>query len=204
MCQRPAASRLTVTVDGSAPWGSGRDHTIASGAVILASQTWPSRYQEPGRGERRRRPRPFPGLERRVLPPLAPEIHVGVLQMLQTLLQGDVGHLIQPRRIRVVLPPGEHPAGLRERDPLLFPGPRPGPLGQRPVVHIAHRTECPVQQAGLSRGRVEAVLVRPLHHPPAHAEFLPWCCLNRAAPRRANRNVGELSVPASGQPVWRD
>ena len=47
MCQRPAASRLTVTVDGSAPSGSGLDHTIASGAVVLASQTWPSRYRNP-------------------------------------------------------------------------------------------------------------------------------------------------------------
>ena len=42
---RPAGSRLTVTVDGSAPSGSGRDHTIASGAAIFASQTRPSRYR---------------------------------------------------------------------------------------------------------------------------------------------------------------
>jgi hypothetical protein len=33
---RPAASRDTVTVDGSAPSGNGRDHTIASGSVIFA------------------------------------------------------------------------------------------------------------------------------------------------------------------------
>ena len=45
MCHRPAASRLTVTVDGSAPSGSGRDHTIASGSLVLASQIWPSRYR---------------------------------------------------------------------------------------------------------------------------------------------------------------
>ena len=46
-CHRPAASRLTVTVDGSAPSGSGRDHTIASGADSSASQSWPSRYRNP-------------------------------------------------------------------------------------------------------------------------------------------------------------
>ena len=34
--QRPARSRLTVTVDGSAPSGRGRDHTTASGPVIFA------------------------------------------------------------------------------------------------------------------------------------------------------------------------
>ena len=37
----------TVTVDGSAPSGSGLDHTIASGADIFASQTCPSRYRNP-------------------------------------------------------------------------------------------------------------------------------------------------------------
>ena len=47
MCHRPAASRLTVTVDGSAPSGSGRDHTIASGVFVFASQIWPSRYRNP-------------------------------------------------------------------------------------------------------------------------------------------------------------
>ena len=34
--QRPAGSRLTVTVDGSAPSGRGRDQTTASGPVIFA------------------------------------------------------------------------------------------------------------------------------------------------------------------------
>jgi hypothetical protein len=47
--QRPAGSRLTVTVDGSAPSGSGRDHTTASGAVILARCSWPSRYRNADR-----------------------------------------------------------------------------------------------------------------------------------------------------------
>ncbi|OLT27244.1 hypothetical protein BJF79_01020 [Actinomadura sp. CNU-125] len=41
---RPAASRDTVTVDGSAPSGSGRDHTIASGPSIFASVSSPSRH----------------------------------------------------------------------------------------------------------------------------------------------------------------
>ena len=43
MCHRPAASRLTVTVDGSAPSGSGRDQRMSSGASIFASVIWPSR-----------------------------------------------------------------------------------------------------------------------------------------------------------------
>jgi hypothetical protein len=44
--QRPAGSRLMVTVDGAAPSGSGRDHTTASGAVIFARCSWPSRYRK--------------------------------------------------------------------------------------------------------------------------------------------------------------
>src|ERR1017187_535326 len=47
--QRPAGSRLTVTVDGSAPSRSGRDHTTASGRVIFASCSWPSRYRNADR-----------------------------------------------------------------------------------------------------------------------------------------------------------
>ena len=43
MCQRPAASRDTVTVDGSVPSGSGRDQRMSSGSLVLASQIWPSR-----------------------------------------------------------------------------------------------------------------------------------------------------------------
>ena len=69
--------------------------------------------------------------------------------MLQALLQRDVGHLVQPRRARVVLPPGEHPAGFRERDPPLFLRPRPGPFREGPVVDVAHRPERAVEQAGL-------------------------------------------------------
>ncbi len=42
--QRPALSCDTVTVDGCAPSGSGRDHTIARGPSILASVSRPSRY----------------------------------------------------------------------------------------------------------------------------------------------------------------
>ncbi|GAA1646234.1 hypothetical protein GCM10009733_049240 [Nonomuraea maheshkhaliensis] len=41
--QRSAASRLTVTVDGCAPSGSGRDHTMAEGASIFAGVSSPSR-----------------------------------------------------------------------------------------------------------------------------------------------------------------
>ncbi len=38
---RPAASRETVTVDGLAPSGSGRDHTMFSGASIFARVSRP-------------------------------------------------------------------------------------------------------------------------------------------------------------------
>src|ERR1035438_5748961 len=47
--QRPAGSRLTVTVDGSTPSGRGRDHTTASGAVIFARCSWPSPYRNADR-----------------------------------------------------------------------------------------------------------------------------------------------------------
>jgi len=42
---RPALSRDTVTVDGSAPSGSGRDQRMSSGASIFASQICPSRQR---------------------------------------------------------------------------------------------------------------------------------------------------------------
>src|SRR5258705_5250557 len=48
--QRPAASRDTVNVDGSAPSsGSGRDHTMFSGAPIFASVNSPLRQRNPDR-----------------------------------------------------------------------------------------------------------------------------------------------------------
>jgi hypothetical protein len=40
--QRPALSRLTVTVDGRAPSGSGRDQRMSSGPLILARVSCPS------------------------------------------------------------------------------------------------------------------------------------------------------------------
>jgi hypothetical protein len=41
--QRPAASCDTVTVDGNAPSGSGRDHTMPSGSDIFARVSFLSR-----------------------------------------------------------------------------------------------------------------------------------------------------------------
>src|SRR5690606_1041237 len=41
--QRPALSRDTVTVDGSAPSGRGRDHTMRKGSLIFANVSVPSR-----------------------------------------------------------------------------------------------------------------------------------------------------------------
>ncbi len=40
--QRPAASCDTVTVDGDAPSGSGRDHTMSSGSANFARVSLPS------------------------------------------------------------------------------------------------------------------------------------------------------------------
>ncbi len=48
-CQRPAASRDTVTVLGSAPSGRGRDQRMASGSVIFASVSAPSRKRNADR-----------------------------------------------------------------------------------------------------------------------------------------------------------
>src|SRR5690606_16815083 len=44
---RSAASRETVTVEGSAPSGRGRDHTMFSGSRIFASVSCPSRNLKP-------------------------------------------------------------------------------------------------------------------------------------------------------------
>src|SRR5699024_3568817 len=48
-CQRPALSRETVTVEGTAPSGRGRDHTMSSGELIFASVSCPLRYLKPDR-----------------------------------------------------------------------------------------------------------------------------------------------------------
>ncbi len=45
--QRPAASCDTVTVDGCAPSGRGRDHTMSSGSDIFARVSRPSRKRKP-------------------------------------------------------------------------------------------------------------------------------------------------------------
>src|SRR5699024_9201919 len=47
--QRPALSRETVTVEGTAPSGRGRDHTMSSGELIFASVSCPLRYLKPDR-----------------------------------------------------------------------------------------------------------------------------------------------------------
>jgi hypothetical protein len=48
-CHRPAGSRLTVTVDGSAPAGSGRDQAMSSGSLIFARVSSPSRQRNADR-----------------------------------------------------------------------------------------------------------------------------------------------------------
>jgi hypothetical protein len=45
--QRPALSCDTVTVDGCAAAGSGRDHTMSSGSLIFARVSFPSRKRNP-------------------------------------------------------------------------------------------------------------------------------------------------------------
>src|SRR5947209_4162703 len=47
--QRPALSRDMVTVDGSAPSGSGRDQRISSGSAIFARVSCPVRQRNPER-----------------------------------------------------------------------------------------------------------------------------------------------------------
>src|SRR5699024_1977419 len=48
-CQRPALSLDTVTVEGTAPSGRGRDHTMSSGELIFAGVSCPLRYLKPDR-----------------------------------------------------------------------------------------------------------------------------------------------------------
>jgi hypothetical protein len=44
-CQRPAGSRDTVTVEGWAPSGGGRDQMMCSGWSIFVGVSWPSRHR---------------------------------------------------------------------------------------------------------------------------------------------------------------
>src|SRR5664280_2514678 len=48
-CQRPALSTDAVTVDGSAPSGRGRDHTMSNGWLIFARVNWPPLNRNPDR-----------------------------------------------------------------------------------------------------------------------------------------------------------
>ncbi|MFV2011509.1 MULTISPECIES: hypothetical protein, partial [unclassified Micromonospora] len=45
--QRPAASCDTVTVDGAAPCGNGRDQTMSNGSDIFARVSRPARHRNP-------------------------------------------------------------------------------------------------------------------------------------------------------------
>ena len=116
-----------------------------------------------------RRPRSPLGLERRVLRPLLPEVRERALQVPQCLLQRHAGHLAEVGPFGVALPRGQHRRRLDVGHAALLGVPRLGASFQRQVVNLPHAPERPVQLLGLLIGRIEAVLERPLHHPPRHS-----------------------------------
>ena len=168
-CQRPAASRDTVTVLGSAPSGRGRDQRIASGSVIFANVSTPSRKRNADRVYSADAATPLTGLEPRVPGPFLPERRKRALQVPQALLQRHRRHLAEERQLRITLPRGEHRRRLDVGHAALLAVPRRRAGFQRQVVDLPHAAEGPVQLLGLLVGRVEAVLERPLQHPPRHA-----------------------------------
>ncbi len=105
----------------------------------------------------------LPGLERRVLRPLLPEVAERPLQVPERLLQRHRRHLGEVGQLLGLLPPGQHRAGRVVVDPLPTQRPRLGTGRKRHVVDLANTPERAQQLGRLRIGRIEAVLERPLH-----------------------------------------
>src|SRR5690606_18817288 len=114
-------------------------------------------------GVLRRRTRALTGLERWVLRSLGEEVRERRLKVPQCLLERNRRHLVQEREFGGSLPLGERGRGLHVGDAAALLGVGAGPLLQGLVVDEADAAERPKQFFGLLGGRVEAVLVRPLH-----------------------------------------
>src|SRR5699024_1363023 len=85
------------------------------------------------------------------------------LQMSQRRLERTFRRLGEPRRLRVAFPGSEHLVGLCVGYPAMLLRPGAGTLSQRSVVDVTDAPERASKRLGLLVGRIEAVLVRPLH-----------------------------------------
>ena len=150
--------------EGSAPSGSGRDHTMSSGSLIFASVSAPSRKRNADRVYSADSARLLPRLEARVLGPLAEEVGERRLQVPQPLLERHRGHLVQEGQFLGLLPRRQHRRRLRVVDPLL-PRTTPRSAPRAPCCRPSGRTRTCATAPPPAVGRVEAVLERPLHQP---------------------------------------
>ncbi len=86
---------------------------------------------------------------------LAEEVAIGAVKMAERLLQRHAGHVVQPRQRGVFFPLRQQRAGFDEAALLFAASPGFFAGGAGAVVHDAHTSKRPVQQAGLFRGGVE-------------------------------------------------
>src|SRR5690606_7550878 len=108
------------------------------------------------------------GLEAWVLRALVEKRRERTLKVPERLLQRHRRHLGQERQLFGLLPRGQHRRSLVVIHPSLFGEPRPRPGVQGEVVDLTDTAERAQQLLSLRIGRIEAVLVRPLHLRPSH------------------------------------
>lgn len=110
----------------------------------------------------RRRSGALPGLETRVAGTLGEETLEGRLQVAQSLLERNRGHVAKIGELAALLPFGQHRGSLRISDLAMLLGPSTTARLQRHVVDLAHTSEGLLQLLRLVRRRIEAVLERSL------------------------------------------
>ena len=168
--QRPAASCDTVTVEGFAPSGSGRDHTMSSGSAIFARVSFPSRKRKPLVVYSADFRDFFRDLKRGYLARLPKKLVNAVCRCRRPAGAAPRTPRTGTRVPRSSSTPSASPTSVVV-DPLL-PRPRLGPGGERQVVDLPHASERARQLRCLRIGRIEAVLERPLHMSRRHAHKL--------------------------------
>lgn len=94
---------------------------------------------------------------------LIEELHESVVQMAKSLLDGNAGHIAQPRGFFLTFPFSQFSGSLIVSDSLLPFLPSVSPIPQRPVVNITAATEHPSELALLSLGWRPSELVSNLH-----------------------------------------
>jgi hypothetical protein len=118
---------------------------------------------ERGPGVLRRRAGFFPRLEPGVAGMPVPEPGERRLQVPQRLLQRDTGHLVEVGQVTGAFPLGQQRGGLEVGHVFVLLVPCRGAGFEREVPYLADAAERPGQLRRLLRGRIEAVLICPLH-----------------------------------------